>query len=150
MFCLHIDHLFLLVMFILLLYILLPPRPQSLQAGRWRSQPSTVYYRIEYHYSVLLGGLCPPKAVSIIVNASILFHIFLWKFVCSPAFQRFHRSNIDLNYSRKEEDWYRSLLSKSDGSGHLLRIYKSLRAIFTRCLRDILLTNKKCIICIIS
>ena len=37
---------------------------------------------------------------------------------CSLVFQRFHRSNIDLNYSRKEEDWYRNLLSKSNGSRH--------------------------------
>ena len=91
---------------------------------------------------VLLGSLCPPKAVYI-VNASILFHI-LWQFVCSSVFHRFHRSNIDLNYSKKEEDWRRILLSKYDGSGHLLRIAKSLRAISIRCLIDILLTNINC------
>ena len=36
------------------------------------------------------------------------------------------------NYSRKEEDWCRIVLSMSDGSsraGNLLRIYKSLVAI---------------------
>ena len=54
-------------------------------------------------------------------------------------------SNIDLNYPRKEEDWHRILLSKSDCSVHILRIYMSLRAIFTQCLTDILLTNINCI-----
>ena len=37
----------------------------------------------------------------------------------------------------KEEDWCRLLLSKSDGSWHRLRIYKTLMAVFTRCLTDI-------------
>ena len=49
----------------------------------------------------------------------------------SLVFQRFHRANIDRNYSRKEEDWCRIVLSMSDGSsraGNLLRIYKSLMA----------------------
>ena len=65
------------------------------------------------------------SCVNNIVNASILFHILLWKFVCSSVFQRFHRSNIDLNYSRKEEDWCRILLSKSDGSGRAPTVYIS-------------------------
>ena len=49
------------------------------------------------------------------------------------VFQRFHRASIAWNYSRKEEDWCRTVLSMSDGSsagpGNLLRIYKSLMAI---------------------
>ena len=51
--------------------------------------------------------------------------------------------NSAWNYSRKEEDWCRIVLSMSDGScraGNLLRIYKSLMA-FTQCLTDIILTN---------
>ena len=64
----------------------------------------------------------------------------LWKSVW--LFKRFHHANIAYNYSRKEEDWCRIVLSISDGSsraGNLLRIYKSLMAIFTQCLTDILL-----------
>ena len=60
----------------------------------------------------------------------------------SLVFQRFHRTNIAWNYSRKEEDWCRIVLSMSDGSsraGNLLRIYKSLMA---QCLTDILLTSE--------
>ena len=60
------------------------------------------------------------------------------------VFQRFHRANIAWNYSRKEEDWCRIVLSMSDGSsraGNLLIVYKSLMAIFNQCLTDILLTN---------
>ena len=48
-----------------------------------------------------------------------------------------------LLHSRKE-DWCRIVLSMSDGSsraGNLLCMYKSLMAIFTQCLTDILLTN---------
>ena len=44
-----------------------------------------------------------------------------------------------------DEDWCRIVLSMSDGSSravNLLRIYKSLMAIFTQCLTDrVLLTN---------
>ena len=81
------------------------------------------------------------------MNASILNHCS----ICSCGnqfgylvFQRFHRANIAWNYSRKKEDYCRIGLSMSDGSsraGNLLRIYKSLMAIFTQCLTDILLTN---------
>ena len=67
------------------------------------------------------------------LNTESLFHL------CSCGnpfgylvFQRFHRANIDWNYSRKEEDWCRIVLSMSDGSsraGNLLRIYKSLMVV---------------------
>ena len=83
------------------------------------------------------------------MNASILSHCSIKLCACGNPFgyllfQRFHRTNIAWNYSRKEEDWCRIVLSMSDGSsraGNLLRIYKSLMAIFTQCLTDILLTN---------
>ena len=59
------------------------------------------------------------KAFTIIVNASILSHCS----ICSCGnpfgylvFQRFHRANIDWNYSRKQEDWCRIVLIMSDGS----------------------------------
>ena len=83
------------------------------------------------------------------MNASILSHCSICS--CgnpfgSLVFQRFHRANIDWNYSRKEEDWCRIVLSMSDGSsraGNLLRIYKSLMATFTQCLMpDIVLINQ--------
>ena len=51
-------------------------------------------------------------------NTESLFHSTSF---CGNPFgysvvQRFHRANIDWNYSSKEEDWCRSLLSMSDGS----------------------------------
>ena len=81
-----------------------------------------------YIAGVLLVNLCHPKAVQT-VNASIglLSHCSISS--CGNpfgylVFQRFHRVNIAWNYSRKEEDWCRIVLSMSDGSsraGNLLR-----------------------------
>ena len=85
------------------------------------------------------------------MNASILSHCSICSCgnpLGSLVFQRFHRANIAWNYSMKEEDWCRIVLSMSDGSswaGNLLRrpICKSLMAVFNQCLTDrsILLTN---------
>ena len=81
------------------------------------------------------------------MNASILSHCSIC-YCGNPfgylVFQMFHRANIAWNYSRKEEDWCRIVLSMFDGSsraGNLLLIYKSLMAISTQYLTYILLTN---------